>query len=63
MAIGPDNGLSTVRLQAIACMVILSTGQLRNVLWWHFNQNSTIFIQENQFEDVICKMAAILFRS
>ena len=26
------------------------------------NQNTTIFIQENWFENVVCKMAAILFR-
>ena len=29
-------------------------------LQWIFNQNSWIFIQENAFEKVICKMPAIL---
>ena len=31
-----------------------------NELQWNFNQISYIFIQENAFEKVICKMAAIL---
>ena len=33
-----------------------------STLQWKFNQNSTIFIQENAFENVVCKMAAILSR-
>ena len=33
-----------------------------NKLHWNLNQNSYIFIQENAFENVICKMAAILSR-
>ena len=28
----------------------------------HSNQNTTVFIQENQYENFVCKMAAILFR-
>ena len=32
----------------------------RNKFQWNYNQNSNIFIQENAFENVICKMAAIL---
>ena len=35
---------------------------LRNKLQWNLNQNSHIFIQENAFEKVIWKMAAILSR-
>ena len=35
---------------------------LRNKLQWNFNQNFSIFIQENAFESVICEMAAILSR-
>ena len=36
---------------------------LSNKLQWHFNRNFSTFIQENAFESVVCKMAAILFRS
>ena len=35
---------------------------LRNKLPWNFNRNSNIFIQENAFENVVCKMASILSR-
>ena len=34
----------------------------RNKLQWNFNCNSYIFIQENPFENVVCKMASILPR-
>ena len=30
-----------------------------NKLQWNFNQNSCISIQENAFENVVCKMVAI----
>ena len=33
---------------------------LRNKLQWNLNRNSYTFIQENAFEDVVWKMAAIL---
>ena len=33
---------------------------LRNKLQWNINQNSYIFIQENEFKNGICKLAAIL---
>ena len=32
---------------------------LGNKLQWNFNRNSNIFIQENAFENVVCKMASI----
>ena len=32
-----------------------------NKLQRHFNRNAYIFVQENEFEKVICKMAVILF--
>ena len=35
---------------------------LENKLQWNFNRNSNIFIQENTFENVVWKMAAILSR-
>ena len=35
---------------------------LRNKLKWNLNQNSYIFIQENAFENVFCKMTAILYQ-
>ena len=34
----------------------------RNKLQWNLNWNLNIFIQENAFENVVCKMAAILSR-
>ena len=33
---------------------------LRNKIQWKLNRNSYIFIQENTFEKVVCKMMAIL---
>ena len=35
---------------------------LRNKFQWNFNRNSSIFIQENAFENVVCQMASILSR-
>ena len=35
---------------------------LWNKFQWNFNRNSNIFIHENEFESVICEMAAILSR-
>ena len=31
-----------------------------NLFQWNFNQNTTIFIQENVFQNVVWKMVAIL---
>ena len=36
---------------------------LANKIQWNLKQNSRIFIQENAFENVVCKIAAILCRS
>ena len=33
-----------------------------NIFQWNLNRNSIIFIQENAIENVVCAMAAILFR-
>ena len=41
---------------------IIVNWTLRNKFQWNFNQNSYIFIQENAFEKVVWKMAAILSR-
>ena len=59
--IGSDNGLPSIWYQAI---IWSNTGILliRNKLQWNLNQNSSIFIQENAFENVVWKMAAILSR-
>ena len=59
--IGPDNGLSPYRRQAIirTNSVILLIGPLGKKLQW--NQNSCIFIQKNTLENV-WKMADILSR-
>ena len=35
---------------------------LRNKIPWNFNPNTTIFIWENEFENIICKKAVILSR-
>ena len=35
---------------------------MRNKLQWNFKQSSTIFIQENEFESVVCQTTAILSR-
>ena len=55
--IGPDNGLSPGRHQAI---IWTNPGTLMNKLQWNFNRYSNIFIQENAFENVVCEMASIL---
>ena len=35
---------------------------LRNKLKWIFNRDTSIFIEENTFENVVCEVSAILFR-
>ena len=59
--IGSDNGLSPGWRQAI---IWINVGILliRIKLQWNRNRNLHIFIQENAFESVVCKMAAILSR-
>ena len=58
--IGSDNGLSPDRRQAITwnSAGILFVGHL----WTNFDRNLYIFVQENAFESVVWKMAAILCR-
>ena len=62
--IGPDNGLSPGRRQAIirTNAGILLMEPLRTNFRWNFNRNSYIFNNENAFESVVWKMAAILSR-
>ena len=63
--IGSDNGLVPGRRQASIWAndgILLIGTLLRNKFQWNFNRNSYIFIQENEFENVICEMAAILSR-
>ena len=36
---------------------------IKKKIQWNFFQNTTIFIQENLFENIICKMLAILSQS
>ena len=43
------------------CWIIINW-TLRNKLQWNFNRNSYIFIQENVFENVVCKMPSISSR-
>ena len=60
--IGSDYGLVQIWHQAIIWtnagnIVVWS---LRNKIQWNVDRNPNIVIQENAFENVICKMAAIL---
>ena len=52
--IGSDNGLSPVRRQAI----IWINGDL--LLIGPLHENTIIFVQQIDFENVVCKMAPIL---
>ena len=36
---------------------------LRITIQWNLNQNMIIFCQENAFENIVCKMSAILYRA
>ena len=58
--VGSDNGLSPGRRQAIIWHIVNSN--LRNKLQWNLKRNSCVFIQENEFENVVCEMASILSR-
>ena len=53
------------RRQAIICSNawILLDLKLRNKLQWNLKRNSSIFIQENTFENVVCERETILSRS
>ena len=54
--------MSFPRRQAIIWTRIIVNSKLRNKIQWNFTRNSYIFIQEKAFENVVWKMAAILFR-
>ena len=60
--IGLDNGLSPDRHKAMiwtnASIMLITPFRKRQ---WHLNQN-TIFLEENEYQNVVCKMAAILSR-
>ena len=62
--IGSDNGLLPCRHPShyLNQSWNIIDWSLRNILQWNLNQNSYIFIQENAFENVVCKMASILSR-
>ena len=62
LTIGSDNGLSPGRRQAIisANAAIWLIGSLGTKFSEILFEISYIFIQENGFENVVCKMAAIL---
>ena len=56
-----DNGLAPIQCQAmiwsdIHCLINFTLGNKR----CNFNRNSNFFIQENAFQNIICKMAYIL---
>ena len=56
--------MSPDRHQAIIWTIagILLIGSLGIKCLWNFNRNSSIFIQENVLENVVCEMASILVR-
>ena len=60
-SIGSGNGLSLLQRQAITWTNadLLSIGPLETNFNEILSQGSIIFIQENAFENVVCKMAAI----
>ena len=59
--IGSDNGLSPGgRSHNLNQCWNIVNWTPRNNLLWNVNRNSYIFIHENQFENVVWKMAAIL---
>ena len=64
ITIGSDNGLSPDRHQAIirTNAGILLNGPPGTTFKEFFFRNTYIFVQENQFENVVWKMAAILSR-
>ena len=35
---------------------------IENIFWWTLNQNATIFVEENECVNVVCKLVVILFR-
>ena len=45
------------------CCNIVNNWTLRNKIQWNLDRNSYIFITENASGNVVCEMAAILFRS
>ena len=62
VTLGSDNGLSPGRRQAIIWnnAGILLIWSYRDKLQWNIKRNSYIFIQQNAFENVACKMALYL---
>ena len=43
------------------CWLIVNCS-LRNNVQWHINRNALVFFQENAFENIVWKMAAILYQ-
>ena len=64
VSIGSGNGLLPVRYQTITWTNadFFVNWTYRNKLQWNSNQNTTLFINENAFENVVCEMAAILYK-
>ena len=64
--IGSDNGLSPGRRQAIIWtndgILFFSYFEIPNKFQWNLKRNSSIFIHENAFANVVCAMAPILSR-
>ena len=60
--IGSDNDLSPGRRHYVNQCWIIVNWALANIFQWKFNQNTTLFIEENAHENVVCEMASILPR-
>ena len=59
--IGSGNGFALLRSQAIAWTNDdWTTEPNGNNLEWNLNETTTIFMQENEFEKMVCRVAAIL---
>ena len=39
------------------------TASSKNKVYWNLNKNIIIFVQQNAFENIVCKMNAILFNA
>ena len=61
-SIGQDNGLSPISAPShyLNQYWVIINWTLGNTFQWNFNQNTRLFIHENEPENIVCEMAAIL---
>ena len=46
----------------VQCWFVVNQISKKNLLKWSFDKNTNMFIEENMFENIVCKMAVILTR-